>query len=61
MKSQAKETRTKPTREGPRRGKAVAMHVVAAVRALWLRGHEKCPFEFATVGGPRAVVWVVEA
>ena len=36
--------------EGTRRGGAAAMRVVAAVRALWLCGTEKCPFDFATDG-----------
>jgi len=36
--------------EGTRRGRAAAMRVVAAVRALWLCGTEKCPFDFATDG-----------
>ena len=51
-------SRTKSTREGPRRGKAAVMRVVAVVRALRLRGTEKRPFGFATEGGPGAVVWV---
>ena len=36
--------------EGTRRGRAAAMHVVAAVHALRLCGTEKCPFDFATDG-----------
>ena len=36
--------------EGTRHGRAAAMRVVAAVRALWLCVTEKCPFDFATDG-----------
>ena len=36
--------------EEKRRGRAAATRVVAAVRALWLCGTEKCPFDFATDG-----------
>ena len=34
--------------EEKRRGRAAATRVVAAVRALWLCGTEKCTFDFAT-------------
>ena len=45
-----KRGRVPAQQEGTRRGRAAAMRVVAAVRALRLCGTEKFPFDFATDG-----------
>ena len=46
----AKKRAGRSTQEETRRGRASAMHAVAAARTFWLCGTEKCPFKFATDG-----------
>ena len=46
----AKTRAGRSTQEETRRGRASAMHAVAAARTFWSCGTEKCPFKFATDG-----------
>ena len=46
----AKTRAGRSTQEETRRGRASAMHAVAAARTFWLCGTEKCPSDFATEG-----------
>ena len=50
VESETKEMRQGAGTGGNARGRAAAMRVVAALRALLLCGAEKCPFDFATDG-----------